>query len=1187
MANKIPFVHLHFHTEYSLLDSACKVDRSVQTARALGMTALAITDHGVLYGVIDFYKAAKKEGLKPILGCEVYVAPGKMTERKAAVETNRQPNNHLVLLAENEDGYSNLMRLVSLAHLEGFYYKPRIDKELLARHAKGLIGLSSCLKGEIAEHCVDGRPDAAVRAAGEYAEILGRDNFFLELQDHGLPEQKTANAGIREVARRTGLPLVVSNDVHYLQREHFEAHEVLLCLQTQTVMSDPKRMRYASDQFYLKSGEEMQALFPDVPEALAHTVEIAHRCNVELRLEKETHFPHYQVPDGRTQKDFLIQLARQGLRERYGLEDLEHPRNAAEQRVVDRFLMELGVIERTKFINYFLVVWDFIHYAHQQGIPVGPGRGSGAGSLVAYALAITGIDPLKYNLIFERFLNPERISPPDFDIDFCQRRRDEVIAYVREKYGQSNVAQIITFGTLGAKTVIRDIGRVLEIPLGDCDRLAKMVPDRMPENEDSKDRSTELEKALKLNPEFRQACESDPNARRIMKYARVLEGLPRNPGTHAAGVVIGEKPLIELVPLARDKNKEIITQFEMKPLGEVGLLKMDFLGLKTLTVLHDAVAHIRRNHGVELRLDTLPLDDQPTYELLNRADTLGVFQVESKGMRDLLRRIGLACIEDLIAMIALFRPGPMNMLDDYVNRKHDRGKIVYEHPLLEAVLKETYGIMLYQEQVQQAANVLAGFSYAQGDILRRAMGKKDPEEMGKMRQKFVDGCVHTNRIPAAKAGKIFDNIERFAGYGFNKSHSAAYALVAYQTAYLKAHYPGEYMAALLSSEIGDPDKLNLYVTEVREMEIPLLPPDVNASDVNFLPTAEGIRFGLAGVKNIGIGAVEELVRVRAAGGPFQGLLDFCARVDTRVINRKVMESLVKCGAFDFTGLSRGRLFGAIDFAVGRAVSEQRDRRAGQASLFDLLAPAAAGAVAAGADLPPGEDWPESQVLAGEKELLGFYLSGHPLTQFEWILSRYTLTGGVPLEETPPGTPVRVGGLVSQFNKRITKKAQEVMGVFRLERLEGAVEVVVFPNAYTEYGVYLKDNAPVMVCGQFDRDERGLKITAEEIYPLADAPKLFTERLSVHLSSAQAEGEKLPLLKDLLRRHPGQTPLNICVELPDGEKIFVAAHSDFGVAPSQAFFHAVAHLLGEDSLYIAVRAEACRRSRTVRNWNGRR
>jgi len=1183
MANKVPFVHLHFHTEYSLLDSACKVDRSLQAARELGMTALAITDHGVLYGVIDFYQTAKKEGLKPILGCEVYVATGKMTERKAAVETNRQPNNHLVLLAENETGYGNLMRLVSLAHLEGFYYKPRMDKELLARHAQGLIGLSSCLKGEIAEHCVDGRLDAAVRAAGEYAEILGRDNFFLELQDHGLPEQKVANAGIREVARRTGLPLVVSNDVHYLRREHAEAHEVLLCLQTQTVMSDPKRMRYASDQFYLKSGAEMQALFPDVPEALAHTVEIARRCNLDLRLGKESHFPHYQVPAGQTQREFLIRLARQGLRERYGLEDLDHPRNAREQRIADRFFMELGIIEQTKFINYFLVVWDFIHYAQQQGIPVGPGRGSGAGSLVAYALGITGIDPLKYNLIFERFLNPERLSAPDFDIDFCQRRRDEVIAYVRKKYSPDNVAQIITFGTLGAKTVIRDIGRVLEIPLGEYDRLAKMVPDRLPDNEDNKDYSTELEKALKINPEFRQACESEPNARRIMKYARVLEGLARNPGTHAAGVVIGEKPLIELVPLARDKNKEIITQFEMKPLGDVGLLKMDFLGLKTLTVLHDAVAHIRRNHGVELKLDVLPLDDQPTYDLLNRADTLGVFQVESKGMRDLLRRIGLACIEDLIAMIALFRPGPMNMLDDYVNRKHNRGRIAYDHPLLEPVLKETYGIMLYQEQVQQAANVLAGFSYAQGDVLRRAMGKKDPEEMGQMRQKFVDGCAQANRIPAAKAEKIFDNIERFAGYGFNKSHSAAYAIIAYQTAYLKAHYPVEYMAALLSSEIGDPDKLNLYIAEVGEMDIPLLPPDVNASEVNFLPAAGAIRFGLAGVKNIGTGAVEELARARAAGGPFKGLLDCCARVDPRVINKKVLESLIKCGAFDFTGLPRGRLFGAIDFALGRAAGEQRDRRTGQASLFGMLAPAAA---ASDADLPPGEVWAESQLLAGEKELLGFYISGHPLTQFEWILNRYTLTGGVPLEETPPGTVVRIGGLVSQFVKKFTKKSQEAMGVFRLERLEGVLEVVVFPSAFTEYGVYLKNDAPLMVCGQLNRGEQGLKITAEELYPLTDVPKLFTERLSVHLTSAQAEGDKLALLKDLLRQHPGQTPVSICVELPTGEKVFVTAHTAFSVTPSQIFLHAVEHLLGENSLYLAVRAEAGRRPRTGRNWNGR-
>ncbi len=1169
----VPFVHLHFHTEYSVLDGACQIDRVMERAHELNMDSVAVTDHGTLYGVVDFYSKARKAGIKPILGCEVYVANGSMHERKS--DERKKNFHHLVLLAANDEGYHNLVRLASLAHLEGFYYKARIDKELLKKYNRGLIGLSSCLKGEITEACVQNDLAKAIQVAKEYEEILGAGNFYLELQDHGLPDQRIANRNLPEVARRSGLPLVATNDVHYLKAEHAEAHEVLLCLQTQAVLSDPKHMQYHSDQFFMKSGAEMEKLFGEIPEALTNTIKIAERCDVDLRLEKELHFPQYQLPKGYNEKKYIEELGKEGLKHRYNLKDPDHPAGDEEKRIIDRFKYELRIIEETHFVNYFLVVWDFIRFAHEHHIPVGPGRGSGAGSIVAYALGITGIDPLRYNLVFERFLNPERVSPPDFDIDFCQVRRGEVIEYVKEHYGRDHVAQIITFGTLGAKTVIRDVGRVLEIPLGECDRLAKMVPEEP---------NMTLEEALKRNPEFREVTEKDRNAGRIMKYARVLEGLPRNPGTHAAGVVIGDKPLIELIPLARDKRDEVITQFEMKPLGLVGLLKMDFLGLKTLTVIQESLDHIKKTQGIELDLETLPMDDKATFDLLNRADTVGVFQVESAGMRDLLRRIGLTRIEELCAMIALFRPGPMNMLDDYVNRKHGKVKITYDHPALEPVLKETYGVMLYQEQVQQTANVLAGFSLGQGDILRRAMGKKDEKEMARMRDKFVQGCMKTHKIPAKKAGEIFDDIQRFAGYGFNKSHSAAYAIIAYQTAYLKAHYPVEFMSALLSSEIGNTDKLPVLVTEAKEMGIEVLPPNVNDSEVRFKPiaavpggTSGSIRYGLAAVKNVGVGAMEAMLQERTAHGPFHGLVDFCSRIDSQLVNRKTLESLAACGAFDFTGMNRGRLSNGIDFAMSRAASAQRDRKAGQASLFEMMGPQE-GTVTE-EELPPGEPWPESQMLAAEHELLGFYISGHPLTEYEWVLKKFCLADTLKLSTLSSGTVTRIGGLVSQYQKRFTKKTQEPMAVFRLEDLDGFVDVVAFPDAYRDFGVHLQDSAPVMVCGEASTDEQNgqIRIKAYEIYPLKEAHRFFAETVSIHVPAANLEDDRLWKLKELLGRHPGETPVTICLQFPTGEKVFVNTHRAFKVAVTEKLVHELEHSLGEDSIYVAVVRTPCKRN----------
>jgi DNA polymerase-3 subunit alpha len=1179
----VPFCHLHFHTEYSLLDSSCKVDAAVKTAKELGQEHLAITDHGVLFGVIDFYKQARKAGIKPIIGCEVYIARNGMDEK-----TSQADNLHLVLLAEDNEGYDNLMHLVSIGHLEGFYYKPRIDKKVLRRYSKGLIGLSACLKGEIAEACEQGAVDKAVALAKEYSEILGPGNFFLEIQDHGLTEQKTANKYIIETAKRTGLPLVATNDVHYLRQDHRDAHDVLICLQHGNLVSDPNRMSYSGDQFYMKSGAEMERLFPNHPEALANTVEIARRCNVEFNVDNPPlHFPTYQIPpEYKSQKDYLMAIGKAGLKSLYPVENLDQPQTDIEKRVAERFNYEVGIIEKTGFINYFLVVQDFIRWAKEHGIPVGPGRGSGAGSMLAYALGITALDPLRYNLIFERFLNPDRVSPPDFDIDFCQARRGEVIEYVKNKYGLENVAQIITFGTLGAKTVIRDIGRVLALPLQECDKLAKMVPETP---------GATLEQALSENPDFKRACATDPTAREIMKYAPVLEGLPRHTGTHAAGVVIGEKPLIDILPLSRDKDKQVITQFEMKPMEAIGLLKMDFLGLKTLTVIQEAVESIRANHGIELDINAIPLDDKPTYDLLNRGDTIGVFQVESPGMRDTLRKIGLDRIEDLIAMIALYRPGPMQFIDEFIARKHGKVKIQYEHPLLEDIVKETYGIIVYQEQIQQAANKLAGFSLGQGDLLRRAMGKKDKAVMDAQRESFIAGCKKTNNIDQKLAQKLWEMIEKFAQYGFNKSHSAAYGIISYQTAWLKANYPEEFMAAMLSSEMGNPDKLALMLAETREMGLNVRAPSVNESVSRFRPAKGVIHFGMAGVKNVGQGAVESITAEREKSGPFKGLMDFCSRMDSREVNRKTIESLIKCGAFDFCHKPRSRLFEGIEMAMSRAASAQRDKQSGQCSLFDMLG-SGGSAQDSDDDLPAVEPWPDSEMLSAEKELIGFYISGHPLAEHEWTLKTFALQRIGELADViaeagddDQKTLVRVGGLVDKFKKVFTKKEDpKPYARFRLEGLEAAVNAVVWPDDFPKFEKLLEDGTPLMAAGRITRDFRDeLEIQVSELYPLAAAPALFAEKVSLHLPEAALSPEKLQAVKKIAAAHPGPTPLNICVLLDSGEKIFIKADRHSQVAASPELVQKLEHLLGEEAVYVGAKTKPFLHEPPRRRFNGKR
>ncbi|QHI69575.1 DNA polymerase III subunit alpha [Tichowtungia aerotolerans] len=1181
----VPFCHLHFHTQYSLLDSACKVGEIMETAKALGQEYVAMTDHGNLYGAVEFYKKAYSAGIKPIIGCEVYVARNGMDEKSSQAD-----NMHLVLLAENNKGYENLMKLVSKAHLEGFYYKPRIDKKLLREYSGGIIGLSACLKGEVTEAAAAGDVDKAVALAHEYSEILGPNNFYLELQDHGMPEQKEGNRHMLEVARITGLPLVVTNDVHYIKQTDHEAHDVLICLQQGHLLTDENRMRYPGNQFYMKSGAEMQQLFPDQPEALANTIEIAKRCNVEFEFDlpaERLHFPaFFPLPEGVSKEDHLMEIGKRELEKLYNLKDFDHPEDELGERVKKQYEYEVGIIKQTNYVNYFLVVADFIRWAKENDIPVGPGRGSGAGSILAYALGITAIDPLKYNLIFERFLNPDRVSPPDFDIDFCPTKRQAVIQYVREKYGEDCVAQIITFGTLGAKTLMRDIGRVLDLPLSECDKVAKLIPD-MTKN---------LQTAQKDSPDFALACRTDPTARAIMKYAPRLEGLPRHTGMHAAGVVIGEKPLIDIIPLTRERKEGMtVVQFEKGPTEEIGLLKMDFLGLKNLTIIQEAIDHIEANHGIKIDPMELPLDDEKTFDLFCRGDTAGVFQLESPGMRDTLRQMNPDCFEDIIAVLALYRPGPMQFIPTYNARKHGKEKVKYDHPILEPILKETNGIIVYQEQIQQAARDLAGFSLGEGDILRRAMGKKKKEVMDEQRSYFVEGCKKTNSIEEKLANRIFDNIAKFAEYGFNKSHSTAYGFVSFQTAYLKAHYPEEFMAALLSAEMGNPDKLAGVLSEVKEMGIEIRPPSVNESIARFRPTKGAIHFGMAGIKGVGGGAVDALVSERDANGPYEGLIDFCSRVDSQALNRKALENLIKCGAFDFTGIHRSRLFEGIGTALARAAEAAKDRASGQGNMFDMLGGGETEETVGDEELPDAAPWHENEMLSTEKELIGFYVSGHPLAAHEWTLKTFALQRIGNLEEYEERLSkgekeiyVRLGGLVDQYRKMFTKKdPPRPYARFVIEGLDGAINAVVWPDDFQNLEPFLDDGKAIMVGAKIALDFRdSLEVQVSEIIPLTDAGLRYTKKVSIHLTEASVTEERLKTIQEIAKRNPGLTPLSICILLDSGEKVFVKAHRDYYVEATQQLGHELEQLLGEDCVKIVSRQNPLLRPPARRKWQKR-
>src|SRR5881296_2368942 len=904
------FVHLHLHTEYSLLDGAIRMKELMKKAAEFKMPAVAITDHGNLFGAIEFYQEATRAGVKPIIGCEAYIAPGSHKDRPAS---RRDAAYHFTLLAENETGYRNLVKLITAAHLDGFHYVPRIDKELLAAHAAGLIGLSGCLAGEINTAIQANNIEKATLSAAEYRDILGTENFFMEMHDHGMEAQKNCNRVLPQIARNLGVGLVAANDVHFLRRSDHEAHDVMLCIGTGKMVQDENRMRYVPE-LYFKSPAEMREVFRDFPEAITNTLEIGERCHVDLEFGRSK-YPEYPVPAGKTRESYLRELCYEGLRERYG------ERAASDAELIKRLDYELGVLERTGFVSYLLIVWDFIHFAKEKGIPVGPGRGSAAGSIVAYVLGITDIDPLQYGLIFERFLNPDRVSPPDIDVDFCEARRGEVLEYVRQKYGERRVAQIITFGKLKAKSVVRDVGRVMGWSYRDADRIAKMIPNEL---------NITLDAAVEKNPELKRAVAAEPPTRELFEYAKVLEGLSRNAGVHAAGVVIADRDLSDYIPLCRDvKGNDVISQYPMGPLNDLGLLKMDFLGLKTLTVIEDTLVLIHKREP-EFSLKDIPLDDAASFSLYNRGETIGLFQMESGGMTNLSKQFEVKKLDDIIALIALYRPGPMELIPEYVRAKKGVTPIKYLHPLLEEICADTYGVMIYQEQVMAAASKLAGYSLAQADLLRRAMGKKDKEKMAKERRNFIEGCARTNKIPEKKANAIFDLLEKFAGYGFNKSHSAAYGVISYQTAYLKAHYPVEFMAGLLSNEVNNTEKISLFVGECKRMGIAILPPDVNKSGLKFTPemwerphrsenrdtetapTLNAIRYGLAAIKHVGTGAMEVAIREREERGNFRSLEDFCSRLDSRIANRKMLESLIKGGAFDFLSRDRAELFARID-----------------------------------------------------------------------------------------------------------------------------------------------------------------------------------------------------------------------------------------------------------------------------------
>ena len=1142
-----------------MLDGACDVEKLVQRVKDLGMPAVAMTDHGNIFGAVHFVNAAHKAGIKPIVGCELYICK-KEDHRIERTPPEGDTYNHLLVLAENEEGYRNLTKITSEASLHGFYYKPRVSKKFLAEHAKGLIGLSGCLKGEVAEFLMEEKYAAARDAAVGFRDIFGSDNFFLEIQDQGLEQEQRIRPSLFQLAKELELPLVATNDSHYLCEEDAHAQDVMVCIQTGKSIQDANRMKFQGTDFYVKSYDEMRRVFKDSPDVLSRTLDIAERCN--LRLEKVSNpFPHFDVPPGFTLDTYFEHVTREGfarrmeaLRPLAGQGRLKHGIAEYEQRLA----REIAIIQQMQYSGYFLIVWDFIRYARERNIPVGPGRGSAAGSLVSYAMAITDIDPLQHELIFERFLNPERVSLPDIDIDFCMNRRGEVINYVTQKYGRENVAQIITFGTMAAKAAIKDVGRAMDVPYADVDRIAKMVPTTL---------NIKLENAVKESPALQQAYESDAQVRELIDTAKKLEGLVRNAGVHAAGVVIAPRPLTELVPLHRTKNDEIVTAFDMGAIEKLGLLKMDFLGLTTLTILDDTLKLIAHTRNQKLTLEGLPLSDQETYEkVFYTGLTSGVFQFESHGMRDVLRRYKPNSIEDLTALNALYRPGPIQggMIDDFIDRKHGRKKIEYELPELKEILEETLGVIVYQEQVMQIANRLAGYSLGEADLLRRAMGKKIPAEMAAQRERFVSGAVQRG-YPPKKIEKIFDLMAQFAGYGFNKSHSAAYALLAYHTAYLKTHYPVEFMAALLTSVTGNTDDVVKYINECREMGIAVEAPDINVSDANFTPHGDAIRFGLAAVKNVGHNAIESIVAGRKKLNRYHSIYEFCENVDLRLLNKRVLESLIKSGAMDGLG-RRAQLMTVLDKAMERAQKTQRDAESGQHGLFGVFQPEEAHAE--NDRLPEIPDWDEHARLTAEKEILGFFITGHPLEKYREKLEELGTLSTIELcalkSSTGKDENIGTAGIIT--NVRVMKsKRGDFYAQGTLEDMAGSIEMIVFPEAYRRLQEKVKLEVPVLVRGGM-RIEEGAnpKLTVSEITPLEDARVPLPRSLRIRLLLESADISTVDALHTLCLEKKGEAKVLFDVER-SGDFMVVMEAGDYNVQPDRNFIARVEELCGRGAV----------------------
>ncbi len=1152
MPEQPPFVHLHNHSDYSLLDGASKIESMVDAAVAMKMPALALTDHGNLFGAIQFYSAAKKRGIKPIIGCEVYVAK----EDRFKKEGGGDQSNHLVLLAQDLQGYHNLAKLVSFGFLEGFYYKPRIDKSLMSQHSEGLIALSACLKGAIPQKLYAEQFEAAMQEAAMLRDIFGPENFYLELQDHNLAPQKQVNPGIVEISKKTGIPLVCTNDTHYILPQDSVAHDVLLCIGTGKTVNQQDRMRYESDQFYFKSPREMHALWGHIPDALLNTVLIAERCGFEMPTEQP--LPPFEVPAGYDSESYFDKVTRDGfLNRRRHLEilssdgNLKYPLPAYEERLN----FEIEMIKRMQFSSYFLIVWDLMKYARDHSIPVGPGRGSVVGSLVAYSLAITDIDPLQYELFFERFLNPERIAPPDIDMDFCMKRRSEMIDYVARKYGRDNVCQIITFGTMAARGVIRDVGRSLDIPYSEVDRIAKLIPDEL---------NATIDKALAQEPRLVEEMKN-PQIENLITIAKRLEGLSRHSSTHAAGVVIAPEPLVELVPLQKTNKDEITSQYSMKDLESIGLLKMDFLALTTLTVIDSTVTRVREEKSIELDLTSIPLTDKKVFELFSQGRTNGIFQFESGGMKSELRRLKPERFEDLIALNALYRPGPMDMIPDFVKRKQGEIEVRYPHPILEEILKETYGVIVYQEQVMQIASKMAGFSLGEADILRKAMGKKKKDIMKSMRQKFIEGA-RKNKISDKSAKQVFSLMEQFAQYGFNKSHSTAYALLAYQTAYLKVHYPVQFMAALLTSEIGNTDKIVMYIAECKDMGIDVLPPDINESSLDFLSQESRIRFGMLAIKNVGEGVIRSVLDYRNNNGKFRSFFQFCEEVDSRSLNRRVLESLIKSGAMDSLGWKRAQCMEMLDTALEYGQKARRDRESGQRGLFASLS-ASGQAELPEPDLPDIQEWPIEQLLAFEKETLGFYVSGHPMSRFAEEAARYSQKSIAELIADGSSVECRIAGIVTELRTRRTKKG-DLMAIFTLEDLSGAVPAIVFPNSYTKYEPYIAADCPLLVSGRFEpEDERSFKIIVSEIEPLPGIMQRNAKTLRITACVSSLSPSSATELRRLLEKNRGDTGVDIELYNPSEFRVNIQSSDFVRIKSSPELIQRIEDICGPGSVQV--------------------